>query len=226
MLPQQPCFFGSTSPNRTLVCEIPGGGLQPGENRTFDLAFTVLTTARSYPMVATGGRVAVNAGDGNPANDTAKFDALFRSTSGSLRNPRPYVRNLVTDATVTAGSATLVRQPDGSYLGSVPVTIRYRNDAPQSDVELETNLPAGVELRGIEPQDVCVGGWCAVPGGGFMPGEERTVTLKLYAEPGTVAGPLGTGTTTLHVRYDNQDLPDVDPSDNSAPFTVTAVDAG
>jgi hypothetical protein len=225
VVPMQPCFFGDTTPRRTLLCEIPGGELQPGENRTFGVAFTVLTTARDYPMVSTGGMVTVDTDDAKPANNSASFDAVFRSTSGSVRDPQPYVRDTLTDASVSAGTATLVRQPDGSYLGGVPVTIRYGGDAPHSDVALVSNLPAGVELRGIEPVAPCMGGWCHLDGY-FMPGEERTVTLKLVAAPGTVAGPLGTGTTELHVRYDNNDLADVDATDNSASFVITAVEAG
>jgi hypothetical protein len=225
LAPAEVCFFGAATPRRTIFCGVPGGALQPGERRSFTVDFTVLTGTRAYPMVASGGQVRVETGDANPTNDSRAFDALFRSTGGSVRNPRPYVQDTLADASVkAAGPATLVRQPDGSYLGRLPLTIRYGGDAPHDELAVEPVLPAGIRLMGIDPPEICTG-WCSVPGGEFMSGEKRTVDLKLAADPGTVAGPLGTGAVHLHVRYSGVDVTDVEPADNSSSFDITAVDA-
>lgn len=101
-LANDPCMFGRPGSVRTIWCSVPGGALQPGEQRAFTINFRVLTTTRPYAMATPGGQINVTTGDGNPANDTAGFTALFRSTTGSLSHPRPYVRDTNADATMSA----------------------------------------------------------------------------------------------------------------------------
>jgi hypothetical protein len=221
--PADPCFYSSARPVRTIYCQVPGGALQPGERRRFTVDFQVLTTVRPYPMSTSGGRVTVATGDGNPANDTAGFTALFRATTGALGDPRPYVRDTGTDATVTAGAASLSRQEDGSWLGRVPVTVRVNGDAAHDAYWLAPTLPAGVRLVGIEPEGSCAA-HCEVAGGPFVPGEERTVSLLLQAPAEVAPGQLGTGSVRLYAVFGwGDELADVDPADNIATFPVVAV---
>ncbi|MEU8160329.1 hypothetical protein ACIP95_22930 [Micromonospora parva] len=220
--PADPCNFGVPQPARTIYCGVPGGALQPGERRTFTVDFRVLTTTRPYAMVTPGGKVAIETGDRNPANDTAAFSALFRSTTGSLRAPRPYVRDTIADAAVSAGSATMTRQEDGSWFGRVPITVRVAGDAAHDAYWLAPTLPRGVDIGGTEPADVCTA-HCMVAGGKFMPGEERTIALLIWAPAEVSPGDLGTGSVQLYGNFGwSGQLPDVDPADNIATFAVTA----
>ncbi len=221
--PDSPCLSGAAQPVRTIYCQVPGGTLQPGERRRFTIDFRVLTTVRPYAMFSDGGRVSVAAGDGNPANDTADFTARFRSSTGAPGRPRPYVRDTQPDAVVVApGPANMAREEDGSWLGRLPVTVRVNGDAAHDAYWLAPTLPAGVRLAGIEPEDVCAV-HCAVAGGEFMPGEQRTVTLLLRAAADVAPGDLGTGSVRLYALFGwGDELADVDPTDNIAAFPVIA----
>ncbi|RLP97578.1 hypothetical protein [Micromonospora sp. CV4] len=223
LTPADACIFGSPQPLRTIDCLVPGGALQRGERRRFTVDFRVLTTPQAHAMRATGGRLTVETGDANPANDTSGFATLFRSTTGSLRSPQPYVWDTQTDASLAVGSATLSRQEDGSWLGRLPVTVRSAGDAAHDAYWLDPRLPAGVSLVGIEPEEACAAN-CAVAGGRFMEGEERAVALLLRAPAEVTPGDLGSGSVRLYAVFGwGDELTDVDPSDNSADFRVTAV---
>ncbi|GAA2704622.1 hypothetical protein ACFY2R_09550 [Micromonospora olivasterospora] len=225
LTPTGMCFTGSPTPVRKIYCTVPGGALQPGERRRFTVDFRVLTSPRAHAMSATGGRVTVGAANGTPADDASDFPTLFRSTTGSLDDPRPYVWDTLTDASLAVGSAVLARQGDGTWLGRLPVTVRAAGDAAH-DAWLEPTLPAGVSLAGIEPTAVC-GSSCEVAGGRFMEGEERTVALLLRAPAEVTPGDLGTGSVRLVATFGwGDELVDVDPADNTAAFGVTAVPAG
>ncbi|MEU5723298.1 hypothetical protein [Micromonospora sp. NPDC047738] len=228
--PDSPCGYGSPQDNRRVIsCSVPGPNLKPGERRSFSVAFAALTTPRNVAMSADGGRISVNVGDGNPAiADRESFGALFRSTSGSLRNPVPYVQDSQARASISAaGAATLVRQPDGSYHGRLPVTVRWAGDAAHEFLFVDApTLPADVQIWGTDPQDL-PGSLTSfiVPGGRFMAGEERSFDVLLRADPGTVPGDLGEVTFQLDTRWGMDLVPDADPADNLASFTLTAADA-
>ncbi|SBT51736.1 hypothetical protein [Micromonospora narathiwatensis] len=106
----------------------------------------------------------------------------------------------------------------------MPVTVRYGNDAPSFHLDVEAALPAGVAVHHIEPQDMpSFPDWFTVPGGRFMPGEERTVDVILSAPTGTPAGVLGTGSYTVTGNYCYcAPVEDVNPADNTTSFTVRA----
>ncbi|SCL68130.1 hypothetical protein [Micromonospora chersina] len=221
------CLYDRLVENR-LVISCMGDQIEAGRSTTFRLGFHVWTTTRDYPMVADGGRIEVVPAGADRAADATGFTTLFRSTTGSLRKPRPYVQATETDLSIRGGAVTLNRQPDGSLLGRMPVTVRYGNDAPTFSLNVEAALPSGVDVHHIEPQDMpSFPNWFTVPGGRFMPGEERTFDVFLSAPVGTPAGELGTGTFTVAGSYFwAADPPqDVDPADNSTSFAVTAVDA-
>ncbi|WP_262283005.1 hypothetical protein [Micromonospora sp. MA102] len=204
-----------------------GDRIEAGRSVTFRLGFHVWTTTRDHAMVAGGGRIEVRPDGATRASDATGFTTLFRSTTGSLRTPRPYVQATRTDLGIRSGTAVLSRQPDGRLLGRMPVTVRYGNDAPTFLLDVAAALPSGVTVHHVEPPDLpSFPDWFTVPGGRFMPGEERTFDVFLSAPAGTPAGDLGTGTFTLVGSYfGGADAQDVDPADNSTSFTVTAVGA-
>lgn len=205
---------------RTIRCEI--GYFQPGEIRHVPSAFEVLTRTMPYAMAAAGGEVHVERNSVR-ISEVVRFTAFFRSTSGSLLMPRPYVQDDETDiALSTADAVTLVRQADGSYLGRLPVTLTWRGDAPHYDIYTRIDLPAGFLAWGTEPDngDPCSVG-CNAPGDRFMEGETRTWDLLLYAAAGTVPGAYGTRTMTPEVLWNSGALVDTDSTDNTPTFTLT-----
>ncbi|WDZ82581.1 hypothetical protein [Micromonospora cathayae] len=207
---------------QVVNCGTGGVELAPGASSTHSVRFQVWTTPRDYPMVVGDSWIGVVPdGDQEPVH-SVPFTTLFRSTKGQLSKPRPYVQATQTDVALTAGAVTLDRLPDGSLQGRMPVTVRYGNDAPSSDLKVDALLPAGVVVDHTEPEDV-PGSWHAfiVPGGRFMPGEVRTFDVILTAPAGTPAGVLGTASYTAGSRY-QVSLTDVDPADDTTSFTVTA----
>jgi len=226
--PGGPCLYDRLVENR-LVTDCYGQRIEARGSVTFQLGFHVWTTARAYPMVAQGGEISVLPTGASKATDTARFTTLFESTTGSLHNPRAYVQATKTDLSIRGSAVQLTRQADGSLLGRMPVTVRYGNDAPSFHLDVEAALPAGVAVHHIEPQDMpSFPDWFTVPGGRFMPGEERTVDVILSAPAGTPAGTLGTGSYTVGASYfygSGAPVPDVDLADNTVSFPVTAVEA-
>ncbi|MBU8857180.1 MULTISPECIES: hypothetical protein [unclassified Micromonospora] len=224
--PEEACGFQPLRDNRrTVSCGVPGGDIEPGGSRSFSIAFEVLTPTRGVAMIATGGRISVNVGDGRAEiADRARFAARFRSASGSLRNPVPYVQDDQARAAVTAaGSVTLSRQDDGSYLGRLPVTVRWAGDAGYDYLLARSvGLPAGVLVWGTDPQDAPSNLTSfIVPGGRFMAGEQRSFDVLLYAEPGAAPGFLGTVTFELETRWDSITVPEADPADNVVSVDLT-----
>jgi hypothetical protein len=155
---------------------------------------------------------------------TAEFPALFRSTSGSLHTPQPYVQDTAGALAVTAADVTLTRQQDGTFAGRVPVTVRNNGDAAHLGLGTAIAVPAGLDgWPGIEPSSICagpsdelpvppggIGIGCSLEGGQLAEGQERTFEWILTAPAETAAGLLGTGTTL--VRFGS---PGAEQSDNA-----------
>jgi hypothetical protein len=221
ILPSDACvFWPSDNPSdngrRDVSCG--GGEFQPGETRRVDLEFQVLTTPRDYAMRAADTTIEVALNPNSAVRATATSRTLFRSTTGSIAKPQPYVQDTQSDLSVTAGDATLTEQADGSYAGRVPVTVRSASDVPHFEAFAEFALPAGFTVTGTDPESMC-GGGCYVPGGQFMQGESRTFDVLVSAE-GVAPGTTATGSTTVSATWYSE-VTDVDPSDNTAKFTLT-----
>ncbi|MGW4946230.1 hypothetical protein ACWEOZ_32130 [Actinoplanes sp. NPDC004185] len=219
------CGLNHTPDNRRIALCPLDGEIAPGGSAVITASFE--SPARPQPYA----QIAPQTGSVQIAGVTAEFPALFRSTTGSLRNPQPYVQDPIGALTVTAADVTLTRQPDGTFAGRVPVRVRNDSDAAHRELWTEIAAPAGLEgWPAIEPSDVCVGSerlpvppggigvGCALYGGQLPEGEERTFEWVLTAPAETPAGPLGTATTL--VDYTN---PDVRQSDgaNIDSFTIT-----
>ncbi|MFJ8581960.1 hypothetical protein [Micromonospora sp. NPDC093277] len=216
------CYSGGEllPDHRTRVeCDVPGGELTPGERRVFTVDFRVLTTVQPYAMKAGNGQLDVTV-DGR-AVTSGKFSTLFRATTGSLANPKQYVRDERPDVSVSVtGGVTLVRQPDGTFAGRMPVTLRYNGDAPHNSIWYEARgLPEGVWEPWIEG---CVIG--CVPGDAFMEGEVRTFEFLVEARPGTALGEVGDVTVEFFAST-SYPAPDLNPADNLVTFPVTVTEA-
>lgn len=225
--PQDVCTYGPLVENRrSLYCDVPGGVLEPGEQRSFSVGFEVLATPRTYPMIARGGTVEVGLSDGSDTvTDLTGYSARFRSTGGSLRNPVPYVPDTQAKAAITSvGAVTLTPQADGTFQGRLPVTVRWAGDVAHDMLHVDaTTLPAGVQIWGTDPQDLpSFFTSFVVPGDRFMQGEERTFDVILRAPEGTVPGDLGSAVFRLTTDWNGDPVVDAAPADNTTSFTVTA----
>jgi hypothetical protein len=221
------CSNSLTEDGRTTVhCGSPG--ITPGETAFLTATFRSPAAPQAYA------RIAPAAGSVEVDGVAAGYPALFRATTGSLRNPVPYVQDTAQALTVAVGDVTLTRQQDGSLAGRVPVTVRNDSDAPHRYVWNELVTPAGIgEWAYAEESDYCgadsdlpvppggsVNG-CALPGGSLAEGEKRTLTWLLTALPGTPLGELGTATVRARLADPNgsQSSPT-----NIGTFTITVTE--
>ena len=220
------CVFSDTTPDNRRVYACVLDTIPAGETGKVTVGYQSPAKPQPYAQIAP------QRGSVEVAGATADFPALFRSTTGSLRHPRPYVQDTTGSLTVTtAGDVTLTQQPDGSFAGRVPVTVYNNSDAPHHNLNAEIAIPAGLDKwPGMEPADACSGAdelpippggnamGCAVPGGQLAEGQTRTFDWILTAPAGTPAGPLGTGTTLVKLSG-----PAVQQSDaaNIDTFTIT-----
>jgi hypothetical protein len=206
---------------KVMTCPVPGGEVRPGETRSFVLNFAVLTTPQSHPMSVADRTITAQVHSRPEVGARVALRTVFRSTTGSVRHPVPYVQDTRSDITVTTGAATLARQADGSYAGRAPVTVRFGGDVPHWELEATFAVTGPVQVDGVEPVDVCAGTWCVVPGGKFLKGEVRTFDLLLKAPAGTPVGAVGTVDVTVLTNW-VQDAEDIDPADNVSTITVDA----
>ncbi|MEV4765426.1 hypothetical protein AB0J89_22690 [Micromonospora chokoriensis] len=195
--------------------------LAPGQSIRNELAFHVLTDPRQYPMSMNGGWVEAYSTNGGLVARTS-FGALFRSTTGSLIRPRPYVQDAQPDASIRL-DGPVTEFPDGAGNLRVPVTIRYDGDAPHNSFWVRaSSLPAGSVFWHTDPADGPVGGSGAlvpVPGLRLMPGEEYSFALVISppTDPADATNLIDIELTTDWYPT----TPDVDPSDNVVRTTLT-----
>ena len=223
--PDQFCQFnrGSTTGLRA-VYECSLSGIAPGGQLTFQLRFRALTTPQAYAMRTSGGAIAISDDFqyDSPFSRYAGFGTVFRSTDGSLRNPRPYVQDTVTDSSFVLhdDEVVLTRDADGWYHGRLTATVRYGTDAPHNWLWMDTVVPDDLAIL-VTTEPVAVPCWrsCEVPGPRFMEGEERTFDLVFEAGPESQPGAVAQATGSL-APFWHQSLPEVDTSDNSVAFTV------
>ncbi|MEV1014440.1 hypothetical protein AB0I89_31200 [Micromonospora sp. NPDC049801] len=214
-------WFGAMEENRRVFdCSLSNNWayLAPGESRTVTLDFHVLTTPRAYPMSMTGGRIAVSSINGGLIAERS-LTALFRSTTGSLIRPRPYVQDAQPDAAIdSVGPVTL--DPEGTGRLYLPVTVRYKGDAPHVGLDIKASpLPAGSRIEYTIPSEGPVltdHSW--VPGQRMMPGEVRSFGLVITppTDPADAQDVITLALTTTWFPSG----PDADPSDNTAQTTL------
>lgn len=217
------CFWNETADGRRVnEC---GVSLQPGETKDITQSFRVLTTPRAYAMSAPSSTIWATQNQ-TAISKVKKYSTTFRGTNGSLKNPTPYVQDTLSNASITiSGSATMVQQEGGYFLGRVPVTVQWNGDAPHWYLNIDAALPSGWFLWDTDPTSglPCAGG-CSVPGNGgtqLMQGETSSFDLIIYAPEGTQPGSYGPFTAQIGAVWTDGFLTDVTPADNSATFTAT-----
>ncbi|MEV4496662.1 hypothetical protein AB0J84_13260 [Micromonospora arborensis] len=204
---------------RVANCSSPDyATLDPGESFRVTLGFQVLTNPRNYPMSMGGGWVELYSVEQDEPVAIKSFGALFRSTTGSLIHPRPYVQDTQPDAAIeSVGPVTL--DPEGSGMLLLPVTISYRGDAPHYSLDIKASpLPAGSLIHYTVPADGPVGSNQAlVPGVQMMAGEVRSFGLLISppTDPSDAQDVI-----TLELLTNWYGGPDANPSDNTAQTTL------
>nr|WP_221381844.1 hypothetical protein [Actinoplanes polyasparticus] len=214
------CMFAEpVDGRRTLDCDLPGGSLAPGQVRKFRVDAEALTTPRDYAMQGNDTLTTVYSLS-DSAQATASSPTLFRSTTGVLRNPQPYVQDRDADITATAGDVTLTPNGEGVLTGRVPVTIRWNGDAGHSGITTETVVPAPFEARGAGPDNVCMYPYCDVSGP-MYPGQTIGVELEVEAPADTPSGTVTTGSIRVYAPLGNEQLSEDTPDVAVAPFRIT-----
>ncbi|MEV1071735.1 hypothetical protein [Micromonospora parva] len=212
-----PCDpVGLSEGRQVRECGFPGGvQVAPGERRRANVEFQVLTTPRSYPMIAAGGSVTVQS-TAFGGLEAVPFSAQFRSLDGKLTRPQTYLQDSQPDASIElAGPVT--EGPENTR--RVPVRVRYAGDAPHRDLEVNAQLPVGASILYCEPSaGPPWGGGAYVPGGQMMAGEERVFALFISrpSDPADEANPIDLELSTSWLET----VPDVDPSDNTVTFNL------
>jgi hypothetical protein len=213
-----PCNFGDlVDGRRSNICTFPT--LKAGETLQGNLTFDALISHRSYAM--SGPDFTLTVEDSTTgASATATSTTRFRAANGSLAHPRRYVQDTKSKITMTSGhSVTLTEQADGSFQGTVPLTVTYKGDAPNNYLLLQGDLPGGARLWSMDPPGVCFEE-CELAGGQFGPGDTRSYTATIQVPAGTPAGKLGTGTLSVSPVW-NAPITDVTPYDNKSTLSVT-----
>ncbi|WBB79108.1 hypothetical protein O7606_23460 [Micromonospora sp. WMMD882] len=215
---------GPVEYRRSFDCAVH---VPPGQSQRLTARFEVLTAPQPYPMYATGGQVGVKLGHSAPVTARQDFRTLFRSTSGSSDGVRPYRQDTTGDAgIVTPPEVLLTREADGRFTGWMRVSARWDSDAPHSSLEVRSALPDGMDIVDMDPVDLPVfATYFVVPGGRLAEGEERSFRIRLTAPAGSPVGTLGTGVFTVSSHYEGGDVPDRDPADDTASFTVVTAEA-
>ncbi|MBE1486610.1 COG1361 family protein [Plantactinospora soyae] len=221
--PEQFCQteVGYSGHRETFGCFL--SQIAPGGSLTFSIAFAVPTATKSFPMTAAGGRIAIsddyalNA----PLSKFKPFETLFRSTDGSLRDPRPYRQDTKAKSSiVVADEVTLTMGPNGRYTGRIEATVAYGGDAAHGSLDLDTYV---AEDRAIlidtDPAEVPCSRGCPVPGRKFMEGESRTFGLIFSAAADAAPG-LYEATAMVSASWQHAVVDEDDYSDNLSRFLV------
>lgn len=200
--------------------------LAPGQSIRHELNFHVLTDPRQHPMIMSGGWVEAYSINGGLLASPS-VNALFRSTTGSLIRPRPYVQDAQPDASIRL-NGPVTEFPGGEGNLRVPLTIRYGGDAPHGSFWVQArSLPAGSVLQSADPGTGPVGSdgvLVPVPGLQLMPGEEFSfaVVISPPTDPADATKLVDIELTTSWYP----ETPDVDPSDNVVQTTLAVAANG
>jgi hypothetical protein len=209
---------------RTDSCGL--SGLRHGEVRDIAQSFRVLTATQPFAMSAVSADIWAQQGD-TVISKVKHYSTTFRGTNGSVTKPSLYVQDLVSNASLAlrSNSVTMVQQPDGYFLGHLPVTVTWNGDAAHYFVNIDAALPNGWFVWDTDPESgyPCAGG-CSVPGpngGALMQGEVVSFDLIVYAPEGTAPGVYSNNTAHVGAYWVNGQLTDVSPADNDGTFTAT-----
>jgi hypothetical protein len=184
--------FCAISAPQAMSCRLHDDVFEPDERQTIVIHFDGFAAPEPWARSTERGNVTVTAADdpsGALRGETARYAAVLKSSTGSVRNPRPYRPSSQYDLSLALGEATVTRGVDGVYTVRVPVTLRNHTDAYNVGALVRIVPPAGAGFPGVDPPVPCTS-ICEVPGYRIMvAGEERrfaaVFTLPAATAPGT-----------------------------------------
>jgi hypothetical protein len=166
--------------------------IQPHTTATMTLNFgSSAAPADVARVTATGSVTVASSSSQNPPGrqEISNFAGVLASTSGSVSHPRPYRPSTVNDLAVSAGTASVTSNADGSLRVSLPVTVVDRTDAANTSAEVYVGIPPGSVFMGTNPAQPCGATTCQVPGNYWMSsGESRTFDVLFTMPAGTAPG--------------------------------------
>ena len=196
----------------------------PGELRTVTVYFGSFAAGERYARITAPGKVTAAPSGTTTRNawESDDYAGILRSTTGSVRHPRPYQPSTVPDLALTAGSTVVTRDDTGTYLVRVPLTVQDRNDAFNIGAYLRIDAPEGHGFPHVEPTAICIG-VCDVWGGWMASGESRDLAVLFTMPSGTAPGSYQV-TVTGTMNENNGTPADVTPENNAvtASFTIPA----
>lgn len=205
--------------SETETCNVDT--LQPGTT-TVTVSFGSFAAPAGRARVTADGSATVVrvANQAHPsAREQTRFHGVLASRSGSVRHPLAYQPATVNDLAVSAGTASVTRQDDGSYTVRVPVTALDKNDAANQTAWFEpsTTLP-NATLEGTDPAAPCTI-VCALPGwpSWMSSGESRSLAVLYTVPAGTAPGVYE---VSVYGVFDF-DEDDAAPADNTVTVSVT-----
>jgi hypothetical protein len=170
-------------------CSI-NGTIEPGQVKTVTLTFGSFAAPERFARVTGAGQVTAKPnGTTNPGPwATDNFAGVLRSSTGSVRHPRPYRPSTVSDFALTDGTPVVMREESGDFLVRVPLTAQDRTDAFNVGGVVGYSLPAGAGFPRMDPPAICMG-VCDVPPGTWMAsGESRDFAMLFTMPAGTAPG--------------------------------------
>jgi hypothetical protein len=199
-------------------------GLDPfaaGERRTVTVSFGSYAGPARFARVTERGTVTVTGGGSTAAS---QYNGILKSSSGSIRHPRPYRPSTDYDLAMRAGGGPVVTRDASGVSVRLPLVARDRTDA------FNDGAVVGVAIDGsdltifpsVDPPVPC-GLVCPVPGDRdyLADGDVRSFALLFTLPADTAAatyvarvhGDMNAGTGTAPA--------DLTPQNNTVAFTLT-----
>jgi hypothetical protein len=219
------CLPSGGAPDET-VCGM-FDAIEPGAQKTYTVAFASSAAPSARARITAAADLTVSPDtDGGPGAASDTYAGILKSTTGSIRHPRPYTPSTVARTQVTAGPAAVQELPGTpgtrEFEVRIPVTVRAGNDIPNDRGVVSAIAPAGSGLPHTEPSAVCTD-VCELPGGWMAAGETRTFQI-IFTYSTTTVPVNETVTVEVGMIYRNIAQPEATPAHNTAtvPLTIAA----
>jgi hypothetical protein len=220
--PLQTCVRAQTGQQSGWRCVL-SNALSDGERRTINAQFTALAAPTRQARKTEEATVHVDVTDGGAPlpdptsdNNTARYHGLLAGTGNGTAH-RVYQPAAKSDMTLTTGDTVFAPMDDGTYAGTVTLTLKALTDATHDHIAIKLdNPPDGtLYLRATNPVVHCMGSCSYNP----MPqATQQTVTLVVQT-----SRPFASGTKlsfSVQAIRDGNGLGDAKPADNVAVSTV------
>lgn len=191
-----------------------------GERRTIALSFGSYAGPARFARVTERGTVTVTGGGSTAAS---KYTGILKSTSGSVRHPRPYRPSTDYDLVLRAGGEPVVTRDASGVSVRLPLVAKDRTDAFNDGASIGVAIDGSDStiIPSVDPSEPCTS-LCPVPGVSWLAsGESRSFAL-LFTLPADT--PAGTYVARVHGDMNAGMITppaDLTPQNNTVAFTLT-----